>query len=1252
MRQKILFWLVALMATLTASAQKYSYELGDKIVTDDGVYEVIGTNIISNGSFDDGTVGWIAGDGTDLSDSNFDVVQEGGAGSGSNKSVMTSWQITPGKTYLFSCWALRTKSGMSSNTQYSILYLANSDRGTNKEVKKMDYTADTWTQTTAIVEAGEYSYVTAQLGWLNAATSLDCFGLYEVQLIAEIVTKKLDDAIAAAESTMNSTEEGDGAGQYKTAIRQELQDAIDKAKGIVAAPKSQDEVSEAASELNSAVSKYKANVNPPFDINKKYNLVHYANQNAVMTTGGGTVKTANPDVEDKTQVFTFAVAPEGSSNTGYNLKDEEGNVVYRSGSWDTKASTTQDCTVANAIFQIVDLGGGTIQLKNMGSGSVLGTDGTSVGSQVYSDKNGGDSKFKWILKEYVPADQRDAEYNFNELLHKAESEYNGMSSKLGNNVFQYSKAAYEKYGAAIETAKGMSNFSAAIDYLQAAMDEYAKNAVNNPDPTAKYVITQTSGNNLSYAADNEYVVIEANTGGEEQLFNIIAAETSGAYYLKNIASGQYVAKQNSSAWNMIWNETTGSTDAQWYIAAYGDGQYTIQNVAGKGYIGSDATTSGSQTYCDKAASAETSHWTIGEYSISGVLDGVIATAEELAANTPVGNDYSSVPQSAMDAFLTAIEKAKNAKATATNVEAARTAAAELQVATNIFKESFNPLEEFDTDLTYKIVHRSGNVLTSTSADPAITALDADGRTNENQEMILEKAGTGHLTYYIKSAATGKYLAIKGDYNTTWQDGKESGATFVIEHLDGIYLGLHNTSKAYFGSDAVTSGSILYSDKAANNSNAYWTIVPVQNFDFTQFNDAITTANSYAESMVEGYKVGEYFASVISDFAKDINMAKAASKKANSQEEVDQMATDVLTLIETYKGKANATNRAAEYLQILVADCQAEAAAATVGVEKGQYTQANLDAFTSAIATASSNKDAEAAITKLKSDREDFRNAVNSVDRATLKSNIANAEKTLAAAVVGDANGNYPQEAYDALQTAIGDAKEAYNDITKSQNSIDSAVDALKSAMSDFTAEKVIIDYSTLKEVLTSAQKAITDCTPEKGEGPGTYPASAFTALQTAISKAQTFVNSTTANQNTVDSAADELADALNEFYETRVPNDYSELEVLLDASKKILAESRNIMAADDVEELEYAIAIGEAALKAKLQADIDRATKILNRDYQLYSNILTAVDAIMSGNASDNAKVYTLSGMPVQGTLQKGIYVITVNNISKKIIIK
>ena len=1261
MKQKLIFLLVCLAGFLTAGAQKYVYEIGDEITTNTGKYIVKGANIISNPSFDDGTTGWIAGDGTDLSDSYFDVPTSGGAdggaylkalggaGSGGAQSIRTSFPITAGKTYLFSCWAYRTNNG--GNVQYSSLHLANSDRGTDSQIATINYVQNQWTQTETIFEAGEYTFLTVNFRWLDSASSFDCFSLMEVELSGEIVLDRLTEAIATAEARLEATEEGNDPGQFTTATRQALQTAINAAKAVLAAPASQEAVNQAVTDLNAAVSTYNKNVNPPFQVGKQYMFLLYPNQEVALSSGGdgGTVKVQPLDEDDMTQVFTFVPVPDGAEAAGYNMKDGNGNYIYRSGSWDTKARAEQDLTKSVAIFTIIDRGT-YVQIHSEQYDNVMGVDNTSPGSAVYSNKGGTGNNNRWILKEYVPADQRDAEYNFNNLLNKAQGEISGISSSaIGNGLFQYSKSAYDAYAAAIAASQQMTDFVAAKEYLQAAMDEFAANAVNKPNPEAEYIITQSSGSHLGYLEDNTHGVLS----DASEPFKIVAAETTGAYYLQHIASGKYLAKSGSSAWDTTWEEEKGNNTAQWTIAQYSEGIYTIQNVSNKGHLGSDATTAGSSLYCDKSASAENSHWTITENSVAGIVDGVIAKAQELLESAEVGTEYYQVPQSAVDALQAAIDKANNDKKTATIATAGEIVAA-LNEAMSVFRNSYNPMGDFDTELTYYIQHYGGAVLTAVEEGNAtITTLVEEGKPADAQKIYLEKVGS---SYYVKSVANETYLSVSGTYDTRWLSEPDETSLFNIVQLSGKYLGLYNVSKGtYFGTDATANGSKVYSDKSGVQ-NSYWLVITYQDLDRTLFNEAVEAAQAYAESMVEGYKVGEYMPNVISEYAEVITNAQAASKKAADQEVLNQMAADLKATIDAYKAKANSENMASEYLSLVIAQAEAEAAAVTVGMDKGQYQQTVLDAFQKAIGSAKIASDAEKAIANLNQARETFRNSANSIDRSALKSAIAAAESAIGGAVVGDCNGNYPQEALDAYSTALADAKVVYNDINKTQDEVAQAAEALKSAAADFAGEKVVIDFSLLRDNITAAQKTLTDNAQFKGEGPGTFPESSFTALQQAIEEAQTFVNSTTANQQAVDDAADKLVEAIDAFDESFVPVDYSELEALLDAAKSALESYRSFMAADDIEELEYAIGVGEEAMKSRLQSDVNRAVKILNRDYQLFNSIATAIDSIMAGNKVEGARIFNLNGAIVSGVPAKGVYIIQMNVegrvITKKFMVK
>lgn len=1084
--RSVLFALVGCFCTYAASAQNYIPQIGDKIKTDDGVFIVRGANLISNPSFDEGLTDWTDGKGNPLSETNFAIVPgEGpdgtaclsalsGAGSNSEKSMKTGWAITEGKTYLFSCWAKRTASGMSSNTQYSKICQGNSATDAGTQITLVNYKADTWVQTQAVFTA-EKPYCVAQFGWLNSATSLDCFFLGEVELSSELSTDKLEGAIADAELLLTSTEEGSERGQYTAEVRKALQDAIDAARNMLSTASTQQEVNDAYAELTAAQSLYRDSANPPFTVGVKYSLIH--NSGRYLTTGGdnGYVKIFDADDESLAQVFTLVPAPEGAVAKGYNLKAEDGTYIYREGSWDTKSSSTVDLTTANAIFQVVDYGT-FIQLKNMGSGSVLGTDATSSGAGVYSNKNGTGSNNCWNIKKFVPVSERDDQYYFEETLENALNKYDGINSALcGVKAFMISAEAYKAFGDAIAASQEMTDYAAAKALLLDAMAAFDANKINPPVEGVEYHIIHVSNNTLHQGEGSTQPTLATTDETTEQKFSFVPSDIAGAYYIKNLATDSYLAKSTSSAWDTQWVSEASSDEAKWIISVYGEKMYTIQNVAGKGCLGCDATNDGSTIYCDKAASVNNSHW--------NVTDG----SEDIPLER--------------EAFEAALEQAK---------------------------------------------------------------------------------------------------AVKGE-------------------------------------------------------------------------------------MVEGYHPGEYFASDITAFAAVIAKAETDAKKAVDQETLDAVTAQLIIDTETYKGRAHEESVAPEYLQNLIAECKSEYDAAVVGIEKGQYTEAVKAAYSKAIEAAEAATDAEAAIVALTEARDTFRNSAITVERAAFKALIATAEGTLSTAVVGDCNGQYPAEAVDTYREAVAAAKTIYNNVETSQEGIDAALAELDAANKTFAAQKVTIDFSLLKSVIADANDAMKKAEPEKGDGPGKYPVAAFDKLAAAVNEAQSVVGSNTHNQNAVDDMADKLTLAVEEFNESRVDNDYSELQALVDYADQLLAgavigtEEGNYTQ-EDFDYLSASVAKCEGALSSTLQDEIDKAVKILKRDIDIFKgSVITSINAVFakSGLTVSGGRlsmknlpadavvcVYTVGGQLVASavgenvdlSLDNGIYIVrlTTNgtSVAKRIVVK
>ena len=308
-------WLLAFMCLLplSASGQSYTYAIGDKVTSDQGVFKIVSENLITNPSFDNGTEGWTAGDAKPMTGDNFAVQPSGGAdggaylkalsnaGSGKAQSVRTAWQLQPGKTYFISLWS--TKAG-----SYSNIYTSRSATSTETTVVNVP-NSDGWIQTTAIfTPAEEYTYCVANFAWLGASGSFDCFFLGEVESTGELNKDPLLQAVADAEAVLAETTEGTGFGEYTAEVRAELQKAIDEAKALLESAGSQNEITDGTSALNAAVQNYYNSVNPPFVVGEKYVFIH-AGSGFYLTNASSTMKiTADNGLEN--QAFTFVPAPE------------------------------------------------------------------------------------------------------------------------------------------------------------------------------------------------------------------------------------------------------------------------------------------------------------------------------------------------------------------------------------------------------------------------------------------------------------------------------------------------------------------------------------------------------------------------------------------------------------------------------------------------------------------------------------------------------------------------------------------------------------------------------------------------------------------------------------------------------------------------------------------------------------------------------------------------------------------------------
>ena len=674
-KQILLVLLLSLIAMVEAKADSTVTAKGDRIETEDGVFIVTGDNIIPNADFSEGLTGWYAGDNSELSEENFEIIPTGGpegipcihslggAGSGSNKTIKTGWAVEIGKTYVFTVWSYRTQGGMSSNTQYSQVWLSNSATGYDSEIGKVKFQGDTWVRNQFVFTADK-PYFVAKFAWLNSASSFAGFFLGEVERSDELVTSALEASIAAAEQQLETTEEGTEKGQYTPEVRQVLADAIAAAKGVLANATAQEEINEAKKTLDAAVTTYLGKKNPPFKLGVGYTITNVASSLS-LTSGDGTVRIATPDFADSTQVFYFEPAPEGAEAVGYNMRDANGTYIWRSGSWDTKSGATT-LTAKNAIFNIVEYDT-FVQIKNEGSGSVLGVDKTTNNSEVYSNKGGTSSKNCWILVKHTPTAALES------AIEKAEGV--ASSAEVGTEYYQVPQSALDELNAAITTAKDAlltittpDEAKVAVAALEAAIVKF--NGSFNPLPDfangETFTVTHYGGCLLTTTeSGNATITTKEETGASDEQLMVLEKATyqdmTDVYYVKSVANGTYLVRDGN--YNTKWRADRDTLAAIIQVCRLEGKWLGMKFVSTSTFLGVDGQGSGSKTYSDKAGVGNTgAYWTIDGY-VAIVLDRVafneaVAKAQAALAAMVPGYKTGEYFQEDIDEFSKVISKAK------------------------------------------------------------------------------------------------------------------------------------------------------------------------------------------------------------------------------------------------------------------------------------------------------------------------------------------------------------------------------------------------------------------------------------------------------------------------------------------------------------------------------------------------------------------------------------------------------------------
>ena len=361
-----------------------------QVVKNEGATRIIATmgeNLIKNGSFEYPTnpyYGWTYGTGstTAITSEKFDIITEGAAdgnqylkaktneGGAAAGSLNTSWQIEPGKTYVFGYNIKAT--GESTGNQYIGTSL-NTTKGQENSGMKFAgpaYNANEWTSVEYVFESGEYTWLVFNARWLANNISFDNFYLAEVTTTTEGNVQYALDAIPAANI-------GDGVFQIP-------QTAIDAANALEQGVATVADVEAAYNALTT--------VNAPAD-GQLFNVIltygGWTYDQKAMTymagdrsdMGGYNIKYNAPANQNLAQAFTFTKVD--GNNYKMSQIDADGNVRYMTTGVPYGGNTSQIRTSTNAddamlVTVIPTATEGVWNLKNVAANNYIGSQDAGV----------------------------------------------------------------------------------------------------------------------------------------------------------------------------------------------------------------------------------------------------------------------------------------------------------------------------------------------------------------------------------------------------------------------------------------------------------------------------------------------------------------------------------------------------------------------------------------------------------------------------------------------------------------------------------------------------------------------------------------------------------------------------------------------------------------------------------------------------------------------------------------------------------
>ncbi|WP_340021327.1 stalk domain-containing protein [Paenibacillus sp. FSL K6-1096] len=452
-------------------------------------------------------------------------------------------------------------------------------------------------------------------------------------------------------------------------------------------------------------------------------------------------------------------------------------------------------------------------------------------------------------------------------------------------------------------------------------------------------------------------------------------------------------------------------------------------------------------------------------------------------------------------------------------------------------------------------------------------IDAQIPEPDKKELLQAKINEAQLLW--EDADVGTSI---GQYPAEAKDALEAAIFAANEGLNNV----------------ATEAELDAAYQALNTAITTFNNTKIKQGDTTALEGKIHEAWVLTVTKEEGNDSGQYPSSAFDDLRSAITAAEQwvtdPVNNPGTQAEINAAYEVLVNAIQTFLDSQN-TGPNKQALQSAIENAKSVLNNSVEGTGVGQYPedskailQGSIDAaWNTLINLSSTQTEVDQAFNNLTAALQDFELLrIEPGDSTLLQDKIHDAKDLLQNSVEGNHVGEYPSEAFDALEQAIADA-ETLIDSSGTQQQIDAAYQAIVQAIKAFeNAEIQAGNYMPLLTAISEAT-ALYDTSPE-GYGAGQYWPEVKALFMTAIEAANVVLGGPS-TQEEIEQALQELADAVEEFQNSVVPEgDSTKLQAAIAELTTLL---NSVSEGDDAGEY-------PAGSKAILQAAVTAAANVIS----------------------------------------------------------